>query len=365
MRLILLIFIIVITGCTEEVQPQKTLIRPIAWVKVSSSKLEQIRRLSGIVAPVEATDLSFEVSGKVQSVKVRLGANVKQGQELARLNQRSFNLSIQSAQAQWQQSQATLTEAKNEYQRFSELVDKGLVSKSQFDNAKAAFESSQSAVNVAKAQLEIANKDLLDSILLAPYDGIITQRVIEPSQQISAGQTSFEIEGEHGLEVRVMVPESMIQALTKGAELPVSFPAISELNITGIITEIGTRAESANAFPVIVLLKDVPQNIRAGMTAELDFVFDGVGRTGFKGDSIKVPISALAADIGQSAYVFVYDVQEKVVRKRIVQTENAMNNEVFISKGLSDGEIIATAGVVFLRDGQPVTLLDKHTQRFN
>ena len=53
------------------------------------------------------------------------------------------------------------------------------------------------------------------------------------------------------------------------------------------------------------------------------------------------------------------------MNKRQIQTENIMGDQVYLSDGLADGEIIATAGVAFLKDGQPVTLLDKHVQRFN
>jgi len=366
--MIRIIFLVVITsliGCSEAPKVEQKHIRPIAWTEVTLSKLEQIRTLSGIVAPVEATTLSFEVIGKVQSVKVNLGNSVNKGQELARLNQRSFNLSLQSAQAQLEQAQATMTEAKNEYQRYEQLVEQGVVSKSGFDNAKAMYHSSSSAVDVAKAQLDIARKNLQDSIMLAPYDGIITKRNIEPSQQASAGQAMFEIEGKHGLEVRIMVPENLIQELELNTILPVRFPVLPNLSLNARITEIGTRAESANAFPITVVLQNVNNKLRAGMTAEVDFTFEGTGRTGFKGLTVSVPVTALGAGLNQTSYVFVYDSLSQTVKKRLVQTENIMGDQVYISDGLSDGEIIATAGVAFLKDNQSVSLLDKHVQRFN
>lgn len=366
MRIVTLcIFLLAINGCSKPEMTEHNVIRPIAWTSVESSQLTQVRTISGIVAPVEATNLSFEVNGKVQSIKVNLGNTVTAGQELARLNQRSFNLSLQSAQAQVEQSQAAMLEAKNEFNRYAELVKQGLVSQSGFDNAKAVYDASKSAVDVKQAELDIAKKNLQDSILLAPYDGIITKRLIEPSQQITTGQSVFEIEGKHGLEVRVMVPETLIQELTQDAIIPVRFPVLEDIKMQGQITEIGTRAESANAFPVTVVLKNENLQLRAGMTAEVDFTFDGKGRTGFSGLSIIVPITALKPGLNQKSYVYVYDINKQVVNKREVQTENILNNQVYISTGLTHGEIIATAGVAFLRDGQSVTLLDKHTQRFN
>jgi len=363
--LLLTLLTLFLFGCNQSVDQPKKVIRPIVWTKVSLSNLEQIRTLSGIVAPVEATKLSFEVSGKIQNMLVNLGDEVTKGQELARLNQRSYTLGLQSAQAKYEQAKASLIDASNSYNRYAKLIKQGVVSQSGFDNAKAAYDTNKSAVDVAKAQLDIANKNLQDSILTAPYDGIITKRLFEPSQQISAGQSVFEIEGKHGLEVKVMVPETLIQELAKDTLLPIHFPVLPQLSMQARITEIGTRAESANAFPVTVVLQKNNALLRAGMTAEVEFSFEGVGRTGYKGPSIRIPLTALSAGLEQKAFVFVYNPSTQQVNKKEVQTENILKNEVFISSGLKDGDIIATAGVAFLRDGQQVTLLDNHVQRFN
>lgn len=356
-------------SCSEQKISTESAIRPIAWTKVTESNLQQLRTLSGIVAPVEATSLSFEVIGKVQSVEVKLGETVQKGDVLAQLNHRSFELSSKSAQAQLDKAKSDRVEAENSFTRYSQLIEQGLVSQSGFDNAKANFESSKSAVDVAQAQLDIAKKNLQDTTLIAPYNGIITKRLIEPSQQVSAGQPAFEIEGKHGLEVNVMVPETLIRELRQNAILTVRFPVLTQTqtqtNILGRITEIGTRAETANAFPVTVVLQEENALLRAGMTAEVDFTFVGIGKTGFQGVAIKVPFSAISAGINQKSYVFVYNPTTQSVEQRQVQTENVLNNIAFISSGLINGEVIATAGVAFLRDGQKVTLLDNTTQRFN
>ncbi|WP_448568024.1 efflux RND transporter periplasmic adaptor subunit [Thalassotalea ganghwensis] len=363
--LILITLMTVLSACNQPTENKEKAIRPIAWMEVSESNFEQLRTLSGIVAPVETATLSFEVPGKVAEVYVRLGESVSAGQPIAKLNQRSFDLSVQAAQAQLDKANAAMSEAKSSFERYGKLINQGLVSQSGFDNAKAAFESSSSAVDVAQAQLDIAKKNLQDSTLKAPYDGIITKRLIEPSQQIGAGQPSFEIEGQHGLEIEVMVPETLIQELKKDSELMVRFPVLPNLTVKGQINEIGTRAESANAFPVTVILMEENESLRAGMTAEVDFTFAGRGLNGYQGTTYSIPLSALSAGLEQKTYVFVFDKASGTVKKQQIKTENILNNQVFVSEGLSTGDIIAIAGVAFLRDGQQVTLLDDSTQRFN
>lgn len=356
---------IALSGCGEKEQPFEEVIRPIAWLEVQPSSFDQVRRLSGTIFPVEEANLSFEVVGRVEWVKVKLGDEVKRGQEIARLDQRNFNLSKQSAQANLQKSYAALSEAENEYNRYAELSEKGLVSKSGYDNAKGAFDSASSAVSISKTQLDIANKNLSDSVLTAPYNGKITKRLIEPSMQVAPGQATFQIEGNDGLEVQVMVPETLIRNLSKGNEINIHYPAFPQLNSKGNITEISSRAGTANAFPVTILITSEVTELRAGMTAEVDFTFEGIGRTGYKGVTYRLPIAALGADEGQKSFVFVYDVEQQILQKRMVQTESILNNEVLVSAGLAPGEIIAVAGVSFLRDGQSARLLDKHVKRFN
>ncbi len=362
---VILFLMLGVNGCSKPPEPFVESIRPIAWVEVQQSSFEQVRRLSGTVQPVEATNLSFQVGGKVEWVKVKLGDVVKKGDSLALLDQRSFQLSQQSSQASLQQAESALREASNEFSRYKELEQQGLVSKSGFDNAKAAFESATSSVNVARAQLNISRKDFQDTLLTAPYDGKITKRLVEPSMQVAPGQAAIEIEGEDGLEVQVLVPENLIRSLLKGTRLAIHYPGSPGLTGSGLITEIGSRAASANAFPVAVVIDSSQTELRAGMTAEVDFIFEGVGRTGYRGDTIRVPISAIGADVGQTSYVYVYDAKAQVVNKRTVQTENIIDNEILVSSGLQPGEVIATAGVNHLREGQTVKLLDKHVQQFN
>jgi multidrug efflux system membrane fusion protein len=361
----IVVSLLALSACSEQSQaPQKT-IRPIAWTQVKAHALTQTRRLAGITAAVEKASLSFLVGGKVSTVLVKLGQTFKQGDALATLDQRSFTLNYQSAQAKLEQARSAQNETQNEYQRYKELVAKGLVSQSGFDNAEATYRSARSNVDVAQSQVDLAQKDRQDSILQAPYDGVITKRMIEPSQQIPPGQSVFEIEGKGGLEVHVLVPESLIQQLTNGMSVPVHFPAAPGVNLTGVISEVGTRAEAANAFPITLLLYGSSPQLRAGMSAEVDITYTSKARTGTNNETVIVPISAVGVGQKQSQFVFVYQSDSHSVEKRQVIADNIRGNLVYISDGLSEGEIIAVAGVAFLRDGQSVTLLDNNIQRFN
>lgn len=358
-----LIVLIILTGCSSDTEVPVDIVRPIAWEKIDGSNFKQSRVLSGLVAPVETAKLSFEVPGKVKSIFVNLGSKVDEGQELARLNQQNFKLNLQSSKAQYEQAQIAFNDAGNTYKRYSELFENNSVSKADIDRVKALLDNSKSAVDIAKSQLDMAEKNLQDSILLAPYDCIITKRLFEPSQQVAAGQPVLEIEGVHGLEVNVMVPETIIQEISLNTDVTVRFPVLPDVKMIGRITEIGTRAEYANSFPVTVVLKDNSELLRAGMTSEVEFSFNIKSKN--EGDFILVPITALLPGLNQKTYVFVYDSETELVHRREVSPVNTVDNKVYISAGLKPGEIIAIAGVAFLEDGQKVSLIDNSVKRFN
>ena len=153
--------------------------------------------------------------------------------------------------------------------------------------------------------------------------------------------------------------------------VPVRFPAAPYVELTGVITEVGTRAEAANAFPITLVLNGSSPLLRAGMTAEVDITYTSradaqANETNLVSTEMMIiPVSALAAGQDQTKYVFVYDPDSQTVSKRDVLANNILGNEVYIAKGLQAGEIIAIAGVSFLRNGQHVTLLDANVKRFN
>lgn len=358
----------VVSGCSEPQTTVEEQPKPIMWMKVEKSDFTQVRKISGILRPTESAQLSFQVSGKIKDVYIKLGGIVKKGQVLAQLDKSNYTLTMRAAQGQLKEAQAVFADARITYDRQSILYRKNVIAKSSYDNAKAGIERSKSMVEVAEAQLDLAKKSLKDTSLVAPYDGQITRRLIEPSQAIASGQPCFEISGNQGLELSVLVPETIVNYLDKQHLYKVSFPSYPELKTQARISEIGSKAQTANAFPFILSLNKQSPTLRAGMSAEVDFIFietkdKGADSRGVK--IVRVPPAAIMTGEGESAYVFVFDESARVVKKRKVKPENIINNEVLITSGLEPGEIIATAGVVYLYDGQKVRLMDLGPKVFN
>jgi len=215
-------------------------------------------------------------------------------------------------------------------------------------------------LEIAASNLAISKKGLDDTVLRAPYDGTITFKDVDEAQQVFIGETLFKIDGGEGLEVSVFVPETLIKKLVQDKIYTVTFPAAKGLEMKGVLKEIGTQATRANSFPVVLYLTEQSSELRAGMTAEVLFVYYQDVE-----ESILIPNSALGVGNQQSSFVFVYDPNSSRLKKVMVKPLNITNNDVYVQGNIKSGDIIAVAGVPYLRDNQEVILQEQDIEIFN
>jgi RND family efflux transporter MFP subunit len=222
-------------------------------------------------------------------------------------------------------------------------------------------------VSLATARVRRAREDLDDATLKAPYDGVVAERLIEPSQQVSAGQTVFRVQGrDGGLEVEVTVPETIVNRLEIGTEHRV-IPQIGDKPaLTGEIVEIASQASERNAFPVTLRLQQPPAELRSGTTAEVRLSLTHEAGPPAHQRIFEIPLTAyVPGGEGERAHVFRFIEERGVVELTPVTIVEVEDAGAHVSEGLSAGDIIAAKGVAFLRDGQSVTLLGEGPDRFN
>ena len=346
----------ILAGCGEEPAGDTAeRVRAIKPYFVSASAGSAIRRYSGTIAPSDTSPLSFAVSGTVKSVTVKQGERVTKGQVLAALDPKRFKLDVQAAQSQRASAQATYDDKKNNVGRQRTLFSKGWVSKAALDQAKASFEAAEGELNLARSRLGNAERDLANTRLTAPFDGVVAKRDVEPFQEVSTGKALFQINSEGALEVELSVPDSIVSRLSIGAPVTVNVSTVPGCGCAGRITEIGTASGSANAVPAKAALLESRPGLLPGMAAEVSMALAGNGAArGFL-----VPLTAIApGDDAAPGYLFKFDDEAKVVRRVPVRGgDSVTDNFVEVVDGVGAGDIIAAAGVSFLRDGQRVKLL--------
>jgi len=353
-KILSLVFIwIAITACEKKVEIIEQ-VRALKTITVSELATGQIRKFSGIVRATDSSNLSFEVSGSVDTVHVDIGDRVRKGQLLAVLDKEPYRLDVDAARAELVTAEAKVVNTKEEYDRQERVYSQGAGAKSKLDRAKYNHDAARSQVNYQIAKLNIAKRNLSKTMLISPYDGYIAWRSVDPHEEIKVGQKVFAIDAKGALEVGLAVPETTIHRVHIGNPATVRFPTLPDHFVQGRISYIGSAAVKSNAFPVKVGLIEPPANINPGMTAEVSLVLkDDSQIAGYR-----VPIQAIlpAKEVGQG-YAFVYDPKTSTVQKTLIQTLGAEQNMTIVSKGLSAGDIIAVAGVSFLADGMKVKLI--------
>ena len=361
--LVLLLLPLVVPGCSETQEPPEEIIRSIKTISVSRRPIGQLRRLFGVLAASDESELSFQVGGHVQSVAVDAGDRVRAGQLLASLDAQPYQLKLDSSIADLQSARARLQDTRKKVTSTRSLYKRQIASKQDFDSAQSAFDSAKSSVQAAEAAVSLAQRDLDQTVLVAPVEGLIADRRLEPFQEISPGAPVLLIQSQGGIEVDIRMPETLVHEVQAGQNVVVRMTTrtFAGKEFEGRVTKVGALGIDSNAYPVTIALAGSDPRMRPGMTARVDFNFAGsVDETGWL-----IPINAVLPGDEQSeahftereAFVFVYLPESSTVEKRSVRISGLRGDSVEIRDGLKEGEVVAIAGVHFLVDGQNVALM--------
>ena len=358
LNLFMTIFVsIILSACRQEPPPPVEAVRAIKTITVNEIASGRIRKFSGVVEAADKSSVSFEVSGNVQEVRVNVGDKVSKGDVLAVLDKSDYELNVKAAEAALGRSQAQFKNSSNDLERLKRIakLDPGAVSEARLDNVGAEYTSNKQQVEFRKSQLNLAKRDLDKTVLRAPFDGHIAERLVEPFYEVTRGQRLFDIYMEGAMEAAVSIPESEIHGVYLGLDSEISFPTLPGKVYKGIVTEISKVAGTANAFPVKVTIEGDLDRIRPGMTAEVVIMLAGDAAE----TSYLVPVIAAAAgDSSAKAFVYVFDQETSTVKKTPIEADGIRDNDIVVTKGVKAGDIIAVAGVSFLEDGQKVKLME-------
>jgi RND family efflux transporter MFP subunit len=216
---------------------------------------------------------------------------------------------------------------------------------------------SRAQFDQARRQLELANHNLDRSKLLAPFSGTIARVEVKSFAQVAAGQLIVTLYSDDRLEISFLAPSPTFQSLAVGQVVDVKVADLPDLSLKGQIRELGSKAEQVSAFPVVVRLESSVSGLNAGMSVEVTIEEQLIGG----GSGFLVPLSVLAPEGGKelqgAGTVFLYDSGNSTVKKHSITLGGVRDNRLVVTEGLGAGDIVASAGVSYLVDGQKVKLL--------
>ncbi|MCK5188478.1 MAG: efflux RND transporter periplasmic adaptor subunit, partial [Methylococcales bacterium] len=349
---------LLLSACSGEPEVVEQ-IRAIKTITVSELATVNHRKFAGVVMATDFSLLSFEVAGNVATVQVDIGDKVQQGQVLSTLDPSDFKLAVKAAQADLVKARAEQVHKKIESEREQSIFDQGAGSQRQVDRTKYDFKAARAAVNFASAKLNLAKRDLDKTKLTSPYNGRIAKRMVEPHMEVKTGQSLFRIDADGSLDVRLGIPETVVHLIDRDVITAIEIPTLPGQGIKGRISEIGSAAHEANLFPVKITLIDPPVTVSPGMTADVTIPLTREQQE----CGYLIPPESILPIVNKvrEGYVFVYDSSTSKVKKVLVHFTGGQEQMGVVFEGLSEGDIIATAGVSFLADGMTVKLMQAKT----
>lgn len=358
MKYYLIIFSALLLAACSGKSEEEEQIRPVFYQQVAKQSLSEVRSYAGISQPNNEAKLSFRVGGNIEKIAVELGDKLKSGQVIAQLDNTDYTINYNKAVMAQKNSQVQLIAAKSAYQRVENLYANNNISLSDFEKAKAQYESAMAMASTADAQVEAAQNQLSYTQLRAPYDGVVTALMADENEMAGAGQPIAVFSSTANIEVRSAVPENVIGSINRGQEVTVTFGNFPNQLFNGTVSELSTGTAKSSTYAVIVKLTGDVGELLPGMTGTVNIPLMS---THSNDHTMIVPTDAVSHDAnGDFVYIVLKTDQAGiyVATRRDIATAELTPLGYPVTEGLSEGEIVITAGLSALYDGRKVKLLN-------
>lgn len=344
-----------LSACGHE-EPVQTTVRPAMVVQPAPSA-RGMDSYPGEVRARYEPDLAFRIPGKVSRRLVDEGERVKANQPLAELDPQDVRLQLEASRAQVAAAQANLSLVRAERDRYKTLLERQMVSRSQYDNAENLYRSGEARLQQIKAEFDVANNQAGYAVLRAPQDGVVAKRAVEVGQVVAAGQTVFTLATDGEREVLISFPEQSFGRFK--IEQPVSVELWTQpgQRFAGRIRELSPAADpKSRTFAARIAFSTGKVPAELGQSARVFIQSADVV-------PLSVPLSALTAENG-ATYVWRVDANN-TLQKTPVRVGAFGENSVPVLEGLNASDWVVAAGVHVLHEGQQVRPVDRSNRVVN
>jgi len=342
MKRITLLFIIglifIISACSKKETHEQT----VQTVKADTVRVyggTSSSTFPGKVRAASDVNLAFRISGPVTKVYVDVGSRVKKGQLLAEMDSRDYAVQLSATEAEYRGVKA-------EAERIIALYEKGSVTANEHDRAVQGLRQ-------ITAKYEAHKNALDDTKLRAPFDGYIQKRFFGAGEIIDAGMSVVSLISASLPEVEIHIPSSDFIRRDRFESFSCAMDIYPGKTFPLELIGVAQKANQNQLYTVRLRIAErTPQMPAPGMTAMVTVRYKPTETV-----LTHIPYSAIF-ESGGATSVWVYSSAAQTISARAVTLAGTpRDGKVFVSEGLDDGELVITAGVHVLRQGQKVKLL--------
>jgi RND family efflux transporter MFP subunit len=319
-------------------EPADDAVVPVRLAAVERGPVARPIRGTGVLRLKSEIDLSFKVGGIVSAVGVEEGARVRRGQVLARLDPTEVGAALRQAKEGTEKAQRDL-------ERVRKLTATGALAPVELQNAETAFAQAQSGSDAAAWSAQ-------RSVVVAPDDGRIDKRMVEPGEVVAPGRPIFHMSGQSkGAVVRIGVSDRDVLRIHEGDHARIVLDARPGNPLEGSVTQVATVATpGAGTFDIEVKVREAPETVLSGLTAKVEIAHtEEVGAL--------LPAGALVFGVHDEASVFVAGEDGKA-HKRPVKVAFIDGDRVALLPGeLTGTSTVVDAGAARLDEGTKVRVV--------
>lgn len=314
---------------------------------------------AGEIGPAEQVSVRPEINGRIEQLPVDVGDHVRKGDLLFALDDKELQQQRASQLTGIERAKLELDQAERNYRRSEELFAENLISKELYENARTTFELAKNSLQRAERELALIEERLTKTKVVAPFDCTVLTRPVSIGQAVSgsggfnSGTEVLTIADLNSMVINAHINQADVPRLQVNQLVEVAVEAVPGLKVTGVVERIAPQATIKNnikGFAARILLKNVDQRVRPGMTANIKIPVASAENV------LAVPLAAVFTekDPESGQYErFVYVERGGTFEKRLVKVGVADYFFAEIQEGLSPGEIVALELPKEIRDKQP------------
>ena len=336
-----------LTACSKkpEAATEPVVVRDAQVTQLKNSQAPDTVDAVGTVQATESATLSSQVMGTVASVTVREGDRVRAGQSLISIDAAQLRSETERAQASVGATAQAIVAAESDaglaastLKRYRTLKEQKSVSPQEFDEVQAKSRAASAHLEMARSQQHEAMAAVSTARTMqgytrihAPFNGVVTERKVDPGAMATPGSPLLTIEKSGALRLEVSVDESLLQTVRIGVKIPVTIDALGGSSIDGKVSQILPAADPGSRSFVVKIDLPSEAGLRSGM----------FGRAQLAHGSKTVLLVPFASVVTHGSLHSVYVVgPNQIVESRYVTIGTAHGSDVEVLSGLSPGEVV-------------------------
>jgi len=314
--------------------------------KVTHGTIEPEQEFIGTVYYREVSDVSAEVSGRVEIITFEEGQRTKEGETLVKLDSELLEKKLQAKEASYEEILSDLERAQHDLERIENLYKKEIVAEKEYEDQRFQVNGLEKKSASFKAEVERLEIELKKTVITAPFKGVIIKKHVARGEWVSPGKTVATIARDDTVDIIVEVPENVARYLTPGMAAKVEVAGMKKRGI--IMTVIPKGDVATRTFPVKIRISKL-SSVFEGMEARVKLP------VAKKITTLLVPRDAVLNMFGKTVIFAVVDEKAMIIPTQVVGYKGmkAGVNALKISEGMK----VVVKGNERLRDGQPVTII--------